>query len=125
MTDTVETAYSLEDEVGVSLGPVFVNGVYPQIDGLTADPDDAAKAAGAGLHRGEADAMRAAADFRLKRMALQAEQLARLNEQLPLPQIQLPYLFTADLGPDHVDLLARAALDGIEALLALPSEASA
>jgi anion-transporting ArsA/GET3 family ATPase len=121
VNELVETAYSLEDEVGISLGPVFVNGVYPQIDGLETDPVDAAHEAGAALHPGEAEAMRAAADFRLKRMDLQADQLERLNELLPLPQIRLPYLFTADLGPEHIDVLARAALDGIGALHALPS----
>jgi len=34
VNELVETAYSLEDEVGVSLGPVVVNGLYPEIDGL-------------------------------------------------------------------------------------------
>jgi anion-transporting ArsA/GET3 family ATPase len=125
VNELVETAYSLEDEVGISLGPVVVNGLYPQIDGLHTDPAEAARAAGASLHPGEADAMRAAAAFRLQRMALQAEQIERLDALLPLPQIRLPYLFTADPGPDHIDELARAALDGIRALHALPSDADA
>ncbi len=33
VNELVDTAYSLEDEVGVSLGPVVVNGLYPPIDG--------------------------------------------------------------------------------------------
>ena len=46
-------------------------------------------------------------------MALQAGQVARLAETLPLPQLPLPYLFDADLGPAEVDQLAAELLDGI------------
>jgi hypothetical protein len=53
-------------------------------------------------------------------MALQAEQIERLAERLPLPQLHLPYLFAADLGPFEVDPLAQSLLDGIGALDALP-----
>jgi anion-transporting ArsA/GET3 family ATPase len=119
VNEVVETAYSLEDEVGIMLGPVVMNGLYRHIDGLDRDPDDAAKEAGAFLHPGEAKALHAAADFRLKRSALQREQLHRLAERLPLPQICLPYVFSADLGPRHVDELAAAFTTGIEELVAL------
>ena len=34
VSETIETAYSLEDEVGIKLGPVVVNGLWPAIDGL-------------------------------------------------------------------------------------------
>ena len=48
VNEVVETAYALEDEVGVQLGPVVVNGV----DVGDALPDDAAvRAATAGLDR--------------------------------------------------------------------------
>ena len=36
----------------------------------------------------------------------QDEQCARLAERLPLPQIRLPFLFTADVGPTEIELLA-------------------
>jgi dethiobiotin synthetase len=120
VNELVETAFSLEDEVGISLGPVVVNGVYPPLDGLAADPAAAADEAGAFLRPGEADALADAAAFRRHRMALQAEQIERLAERLPLPQLHLPYLFAADLGPIEVDQLAQSLLDGIGALDALP-----
>jgi anion-transporting ArsA/GET3 family ATPase len=113
VNELVETAYSLEDEVGISLGPVVVNGVYPDRGGLDADPAVAAEAAGASLRPGEAEALAAASDFRRHRMALQAEQVARLADTLPLPQLTLPYLFDADLGPAQVERLATELLDGI------------
>ena len=39
-----------------------------------------------------------AAAFRAERHAVQHEQIARLGERLPLPQIELPFLFTPDIG---------------------------
>lgn len=116
VNELVETAYQLEDRVGVSLGPVVVNGCYPALPGLSAVPTKAAEAAGTSLRRGEATALAAAATFRRERMALQEEQVARLGEALPLPQLRLPYLFDAELGPAQLDLLAGALLDGLDAL---------
>lgn len=113
VNELVETAYQLEDRVGISLGPVVVNGVYPELPGLATDPTAAAEAAGTSLRKGEAEALEAAASFRRERMALQAEQVGRLAEALPLPQLSLPYLFDAELGPDQLEQLAASMLDGI------------
>jgi anion-transporting ArsA/GET3 family ATPase len=122
VNELVETAYSLEDDVGVNLGPVVVNGLYPSVDGLDVDPGDAARTAGATLRGPEATALAAAARFRRHRQDLQEEQVARLAERLPLPQIPLPFLFSSDLGRDAVETLADAALDGIGGLTAVPGE---
>ena len=116
VNELVDTAFRLEDRVGVSLGPVVVNGLYPDRPGIATDPADAAEAAGASLRGGEADELAAAAAFRLHRAELQAEQLGRLADRLPLPQLRLPYLFQADLGLAELDELATALLDGIGAL---------
>lgn len=116
VNELVETAYQLEDRVGISLAPVVVNGLYPLLPGLDADPAAAAEAAGASLRTGEAEALEAAASFRRERMALQAEQVTRLAEALPLPQLSLPYLFDAELGPPQLDQLAAALVDGIGGL---------
>jgi hypothetical protein len=107
----------------VSLGPVVVNGLYPALPGIDADPVEAARAAGAVLRTGEAEVLAHAADFRRHRSELQAQQVARLADLLPLPQLALPFLFDADLGPGHVDLLAATLLAGIDALTPLPAEA--
>ena len=45
----------------------------------------------------------------------------RLASELPLPQLHLPYLFNADLGPDELDVIAGALLDGVRSLEAAAS----
>jgi len=113
VNELVDTAFHLEDRVGVALGPVVVNALLPATGDLAVDPTTAAAEAGVTLRPGEADALAAAAAFRRDRSAMQAEQLARLAEALPLPQLHLPFLFSASLGPAELDVLARALLDGL------------
>ena len=123
VNEAVETAFSLEDRVGIGLGPIVVNGVYPMLEGLTTSPAEveaAARAADVSLRDGEAAALAEAAAFRLDRAALQAEQVGRLESQLPLPQLRLPFVFTTDIGPGDLDVLARAMLAEIEAMAGLP-----
>jgi anion-transporting ArsA/GET3 family ATPase len=121
VNEAVETAFSLEDRVGVGLGPIVVNGVYPALAGLGADPVAAAETAGVSLRPGEADALVTAAAFRRSRVQLQDEQVGRLEAALPLPQIRLPFLFTTDIGPAELETLAGALLDEIESLSGLPA----
>jgi anion-transporting ArsA/GET3 family ATPase len=116
VNELVETAFHLEDRVGVSLGPVVVNGLYPELAGIDVDPSLAATDAGTTLRAGECEALAAAAEFRQRRTALQHQQLARLAEKLPLPQLRLPFLFRADLGGDDLATLASALRASVEAL---------
>ena len=116
VNEVVETAFSLEDKVGLKLGPVVVNGLYPPLEGLDVDPRAAAEAAGATLRPGEADSLEAAAQFRARRQELQQEQIQRLGEALPLPQLPLPFIFRADLGAPDIDVLADALTDAVLAL---------
>jgi len=120
VNEAAETAFSLEDKVGIGLGPIVVNAVYPHVDGLDTDPVAAAAAAGVTLRPGEAEALAAAASFRRDRLTLQDEQVSRLADQLPLPQLRLPFLFTTEIGPAELDRLARALLADIDALARLP-----
>ncbi len=117
VNELIETAYNLEDQVGVALGPVVVNGLYPDRPGLAIDPVTAAAEAGVGLRAGEAEALTAAADFRRHRVQLQTEQVARLADQLPLPQLRLPFLFGAELGPAELDLLADRLVEQLETVV--------
>jgi len=95
VVETVETAFALEDRVGIALGPVVLNGVDTPPAGLEEPPTGPF-----------AEELRAAAAFRLARAASQQQQLRQLAELLPLPQLRLPFLFDADLGPDDAAVLA-------------------
>ncbi len=75
-----------------------------------------ALAAGVTLDERELDALAQAAAFRVGLSRRQAEQCARLAERLPLPQLRLPFFFTADVGPSEIEILADELALGIAAL---------
>ncbi len=91
VNELVETAYALEERVGVQLGPVVVNGVDDGPDLMVRPHTD--------------PALVAAAEFRNGRRRLHRHELARLSDALAMPQLRLPHLVTADLGPTHIDRL--------------------
>jgi anion-transporting ArsA/GET3 family ATPase len=108
INELTETAFAVEDEVGLALGPVVINGILPPIDDLTANES--------GLPSAEARDIALAAELRRSRLNLQATQLDRLHHELPLPQIRLPQLFTTEIGLEELHSLAQAAVGSIEAL---------
>ena len=116
VNEVVETAFKLEDRVGIKLAGVVVNGVFDDVEGLDVDPAAEAESAGAHLRPGEADTLKEAAAFRRSRHRLQTEQVARLSEALPLPQLHLPFLFTTEVGPAEIDHLAAAMAKAVRAL---------
>lgn len=120
VNEMVETAFALEDRVGVSLTPIVVNGLYPALDhepALTAAAvRSTADEAGVFVSEREAHDLAEAAEFRRLRHRLQEEQLDRLAEQLPLHQIRLPLLARTELGPSDLDTLADAFTDAVTAL---------
>lgn len=118
VNELVETAFAIEDRAGVALGPVVVNGCVAPVPDLSTAP--AARELAEPFDADVATLV-AAAEFRLDLERRQAEQRERLAQLLPLPQIHLPYLFTAGVGPAEVDTLADAFTEGVHALDAVPS----
>ncbi len=118
VNELVDTAFAIEDRVGVALGPVVVNGCYPHVDVVEPEQDVErdAEAAGVFVSHREARDLALAADFRARRQELQSSEADRLAQLLPLPQVRLPFLFHAELGPAELDVLADAFAAGIEAL---------
>jgi len=120
VSEVVETAFAVEDRAGVALGPVIVNQCFAALpEGVTADVDairaDAA-ACGRFVPEREAGDLAAALAFRAERHRLQRAQVDRLAERLPLPRIELPFVFTPDVTRPQLDLLADALATGIGAL---------
>jgi anion-transporting ArsA/GET3 family ATPase len=117
VNELVETAYRLEDEVGIALGPVIVNACYPVLPLLDTDPMDAARAAQIEPPSPELAARLAkAARFRSRRQQLQGDEVERLASELPLEQLRLPYLFRPEVGREGLEILANALATGIEEL---------
>ena len=102
VNELIETSFALEDRIGVALAPVVVNGVYGRrgVDPSTTDDPD----------------LRDAAEFRQERCAAQTDQLQRLADGLPLPQIVLPFVFAAGLRPDDTAAMVPRFLDAVRAL---------
>jgi anion-transporting ArsA/GET3 family ATPase len=111
VNEAAETAGRLRERVGVHLGPVVVNGLYPPVPGI-----ESAAELVAGVPAGEAEPLRAAAAFRRSRHELQQEQLRRLADALELPQLHLPFLFSPEVGPAEVATLASALTEAVGAL---------
>jgi anion-transporting ArsA/GET3 family ATPase len=113
VSELIETAYRLEDELGIALGPVVVNGVLDDPAPSAIDPADAAAEAGVHLEPAELDAIVRAVGFARSRAALQREQLDRLARELPLPQLHLPSISGVELGRSATDRLAAALVESI------------
>jgi hypothetical protein len=115
VNELVDTAFALEDRVGVKLGPIVVNAVPSDLDLDGHHALDDAAAAGLELPAAEVEALDAAATFRHERHQLARVQAARLESLLPLPQLRLPFVFDA-IGPEQIDLLADALAAEVTAL---------
>lgn len=95
ISELVETAFAIEDELGVALGPVIVNAVEQPLD-----PVRPADEAGATAH-----------DFFAERIAAEKAQLERLAADLPLPWLALPrQAGPVDVG-DRLDAVAASLRD--------------
>ena len=110
VNELVETAYALEEEVGIHLGPTIVNGLFPERAVSTSvsrttkvTPELAAAAAAAASHW-------------QARSGGQQDQRSRLAEELPLEQLALPRRFTTRIGPDDLDALADDLADQLRDL---------
>jgi len=120
VSEVIDTAFAIEDRAGVALGPVVVNQCFaPLPDGM--EPDAAtitrdAETCGRFVSEREANDLARAAAFRAERHRLQHEQIARLRNELPLKQIELPFVFSPDITRAQLDVLAGALTSGIEAL---------
>lgn len=123
VSETVEAAYQLEDRAGVQLGPVVVNGWDELPLGLSTTTEAAASEAGARLTQGQSAVLEDARRFRLRRCELAAGQVARLGQELPLPELRLPQLAAPTIGPSELEQLSDALTCSIRELVAEPGAA--
>jgi anion-transporting ArsA/GET3 family ATPase len=115
VSETIETAFTLEDKAGVQLGPVIVNACDPEPVGLDRPAREVAEAAGvAGAVSPEhLAALEEARLFRLARHAVSAEEVDRLLRELPLPHLLVPAIDAPSIGPTETAVLASALADAV------------
>ena len=112
VNELVDTAFALEDRVGVALGPVVVNALpgRPRARRRTRRPRRRRADAGASTipepTRARSTAA-AAVPPRAPRAPARAGRPAR-RSACPLPQIRLPFLF-GEIGPDEIERARRRA----------------
>lgn len=95
VNESVETAFSLEEDIGVKLAPLVVNRIDDHA-ALVIPPD-----------LDPTSAVVRAARFRNDRIASQSRAVAELDRRLPLPRLDLPLDITASIG-DHAGRLLGA-----------------
>ena len=110
VNELIETAYALEEDVGVSLGPAIVNAIHADRDVGTSI--SRSKAVPPALARQAA----AAAAHWTRRTNSQREQVARLRDELPLEQLVLPRCPGPRLDRSDIETLSATLLGQIEAL---------
>jgi anion-transporting ArsA/GET3 family ATPase len=120
VSETIESAYTLEDKAGVQLGPVIVNACDPEPLGLDRPAADVVAAAGLGADAvppAHVAALEAARVFRLDRHAVSAEQLERLRRELPLPRLLVPSVPGDHIGSAETQVLADALAAAVGSLI--------
>lgn len=141
--EAIETAFALEDRVGVALGPIVVNGIYThdlytenlhtENSAATSENDLEkpglldraalqesisldAQDCGLTLSPQETSDIADAVSFRHARSQVQSHQADELREALPIPQLRLPYLFDGEIGFTQIESLANALAAQIDSL---------
>ncbi len=115
VNELIETAFALEDELGLALGPAVVNGLLDACDVPGGRHGDGV------VDPAIADAAADAAAHHRNRCAAQQRRVTYLAEELPLHQLQLPRVPVTRLGRDQVSTLADLLIDEIEAMPSLGS----
>jgi anion-transporting ArsA/GET3 family ATPase len=118
VSETIESAFTLEDKAGVQLGPVIVNACDPEPVGLERPAAEVAAAAGLNVAPEHLAALEDARTFRLARHTVSAEQIERLRRDLPLPHLLVPALDAEAIGPAETEVLAAALADAVTNLVA-------
>jgi anion-transporting ArsA/GET3 family ATPase len=118
VNETLDLRRNLQDELGIDLDEIFMNGLYPELFGddeaavlrdLEREREQAANGDGSPLARA---ALRAALSEH-RRATAQQEQLERLRSESGEEVLELPFLFRPQVDMEAVDELA----DVIEAEL--------
>lgn len=108
VTELLELAAELGDELGIALLPTVVNACWPDRPGLMKSTAVAAKSQGVKLSVADKRILDASTAFGRARIERQREQVARLRSALDTPLLVLPRLPTPAFGKQELSVLADA-----------------
>lgn len=108
ITEVIELAADLGDDLGIALLPLLVNSCWPDLPGLEKSPAMAARSHKIKLTGSAKSALASAVSFGRSRLVQQREQLERLRSARPEPVITLPRIATPRIGRSHLEVLADA-----------------
>ncbi|MBT7428947.1 ArsA-related P-loop ATPase [Ilumatobacter sp.] len=108
ITEMIELANELGDDLGISLLPLVVNACWPDRPGLDKSPAMAARSHKIKLSAAAKSSLESAAAFGRSRLAQQREQIERLATARAEPIFTLPRLATPRLDAADLELLADA-----------------
>ena len=108
ITEMIELANELGDDLGISLLPLVVNACWPDRPGLDKSPAMAARSHKIKLSASAKSSLESSAAFGRSRLAQQREQIERLDTARTEPIITLPRLATPRLDAADLELLADA-----------------
>ena len=108
ITEMIELANELGDDLGISLLPLVVNACWPNRPGLDKSPAMAARSHKIKLSASAKSSLESSAAFGRSRLAQQREQIERLDTARTEPIITLPRLATPRLDAADLELLADA-----------------
>jgi arsenite/tail-anchored protein-transporting ATPase len=108
VNELIELACDVDERLGLALAPLIVNACWPDRPELELTPATAAKRSGVSLTTADRAALTMSSRYGWARLQVQREQLARLDDLLPLPRILLPKLVVPRVLPEHLDVLAEA-----------------
>ena len=111
VVETLELGRKLEDAVGLGLGAIIVNGVWPDRFS-TADVEKLRAASRNGHDPAAAGALRAALAEH-DRAVLQRGHVERLTTESDANVVTLPYLFASELGLPEYQLLADSLAESL------------
>jgi anion-transporting ArsA/GET3 family ATPase len=122
VSETLETSAALRDRIGIDVGPIFANGIYPEVftpqqeellkdirsDGSLEELLTEAQRTSIALDSDDLEAFLGYADFLSARRAIQTRHLSQLTNGATEPIVELPFLFAARIGLPELEELADA-----------------
>jgi len=108
VNEAIELSTDLDGLIGLALTPLVVNCCWAVRPGLVEPTTTVARAAGVKITVAQRSALVASSRYGASRLAVQREQLDRIDDLLPAPRIELPRLANPRLDIDDIARLAEA-----------------